>query len=135
MTHIQVSKLNVVVIESVLDGKVLELWRAPRIGPVQFERNRIALKALANSRRLTDFMFNYRDSQATDKRDKIYAFAGISSDCQFPGFLIDYLAPTWKVYLKILAYLLENTRRLDMITYYGIGQKCHGRPTWTPTFY
>ena len=135
MTHIQQSKVSLAVIETLLNGEVLELWRAPRIGPVQFERNRVALRTSANSRRLSDFMFNHRDSQVTDERDKIYAFAGISSDCQFPGFPIDYSAPTWKVYLKILAYLLENTGRLDMITYCGIGQKCHGRPTWTPTFY
>jgi hypothetical protein len=136
MTHIQAPRVDAAVIRSVFpDRKVLDLWRAPRIAPVQFERNRIAQKTSANSRRLTDFMLNHHDSHATDERDKIYAFAGISSDCQFSGLDIDYSVPTWTVYLKILAYLLENTGRLDMITYCGIGKQCLGRPTWTPTFY
>jgi hypothetical protein len=136
MTYIEAPPVEVGVVTSLShNANILDLWAAPRIRAVQLERNRIAQKASANSRYLTDLMLSYHDSHATDDRDKIYAFAGISSDCKFPGLPIDYSAPTWTVYLKILAYLLDNTGRLDMVTYCGIGRQYLGRPTWAPAFY
>jgi len=134
MAYIQTTQLHVMVTE-VLAGTYLDLWTVPRLRPLQFERDRLAQRESPSSRTLSDFMFNHQGSHATDERDKIYAFAGISSDCQLPSFPIDYSVPAWTVYMNVLVYLLENTGKLDMMAYCGIGKQYGGRPTWTPSFY
>jgi hypothetical protein len=103
--------------------------------PLQFESNRNALRSPTESQSLANLMCKHWKSRLTDERDMIYAFAGIASDCQHPALPIDYSIPTWAVYLQTLAFLLEKTGSLDMITYSGIGNQPIGRPTWAPSFY
>jgi hypothetical protein len=105
------------------------------LNPLQFESNRNALRNSSESQSLVNLMCKHWKSRLTDERDMIYAFAGIASDCQHPALPIDYSIPTWTVYLQTLAFLLEKTGSLDMITYSGIGNQPIGRPTWAPSFY
>ena len=103
--------------------------------PLHFESNRNALRSPTESQSLVNLMCKHWKSRLADERDMIYAFAGIASDCQHPALPIDYSIPTWAVYLQTLAFLLEKTGSLDMITYSGIGNQPFGRPTWAPSFY
>ncbi len=96
--------------------------------PLQFESNRNALRSPTESESLVNLMCKHWKSRSTDERDMIHAFAGIASDCQHPALPIDYSIPTWDVYLQTLAFLLEKTGSLDMITYSGIGDQPIGRP-------
>lgn len=106
-------------------------------GPLQLEKNRIAVQDTTTSRLLVSLMCNHWAAEATDERDRIYALAGIASDCKLPALPVDYSIQTWKVYLQTMKFLLHNTGRLDMIAYSGVGRDNYisGRPTWSPSFY
>jgi hypothetical protein len=91
------------------------------IGPLQLEENRIAVQDPTRSRGLFSFMCNNWTTKATDETGKVYALEGIASDFQSPTLPVDYPISTWKAYLQTIVFLLQNTGRLDMIAYSGIG--------------
>jgi hypothetical protein len=88
------------------------------------------LNKLAEARRgdtttsLLDLLVEGRKFEATDPRDKIYAFLGIHSDTHGKAPLpVDYSLPVSKVYQQAAIHILETSDNLDLLLNCGSFRK------------
>ena len=80
---------------------------------------------------------NHRVAQATEPRDKIYAFLGIYDELaedRAHGIVLNYLSPVREVYVDAAMKLIRYSKNLDIL---GIaGQRATGMddelPSWVP---
>jgi hypothetical protein len=96
------------------------------------------LNKLAEARRgdtttsLLDLLVEGRKFEATDPRDKIYAFLGIHADTHGTASLpVDYSLPASKVYQQAAIHILETSDNLDLLLNCGSFRK-QATPTWVP---
>ena len=85
---------------------------------------------------LVELLQAHRLALATDRRDKIYALAGLARDCQTPPLPINYSLSPWETCLQTLEFLLETTGCLDFLALSGAPEiYIFKPPSWTPDFY
>ncbi|KAK1830339.1 heterokaryon incompatibility protein-domain-containing protein [Podospora conica] len=84
----------------------------------------------------------HRDTEATDPRDKIYAFLGLASDAAqdgesgLDGLQVDYRAPVALVYTRTARYLcsLHGDLRILRLRESNSERRVPGLPSWVPDF-
>jgi hypothetical protein len=81
---------------------------------------------------LLQLLKTYRDREATDPRDKIYALLGIAGDLSIYRIIPDYSVPFEEVYKATTLQFILAYRSLDVLNL-GFGlSKSSGLPSWTP---
>lgn len=79
---------------------------------------------------LLDLVAAHSSKNATDPRDKIYAFVGLSSPGEI-DFPIDYSKPVREVYTDFVRYMVKLTADLEIITWQE-RDKRSDLPSWVP---
>lgn len=79
---------------------------------------------------LFEMLIKHASKQATDARDKIYAFIGISSERD--ALQIDYSSSVRQVYMNLVYSIAKSSKSLDVICALPRGTNKHGLPSWVP---
>lgn len=81
---------------------------------------------------LLQLLKTYRDREASDPRDKIYAMLGIAGDLSIYGIVPDYRIPFEEVYKATTLQLILAYRSLEALNLtFGLS-KTSQLPSWTP---
>jgi hypothetical protein len=109
------------------------------------EKGAVKLKEGANPLPLRDLLFLFRSTEASDPRDKIYAFLGISkefSDFSRPppigksGIVPSYQRSVEKVYVDAVKYMISSSADLKALSLVEDAsfRKNRALPSWVPDF-
>jgi hypothetical protein len=79
---------------------------------------------------LFNMLIKHASKQATDARDKIYAFIGISSERD--ALQIDYSFSVRQVYMNLVYSIVKSSKSLDVICALRRDTNKHGLPSWVP---
>lgn len=81
---------------------------------------------------LLQLLMTYRDREASDPRDKIYALLGIAGDLSIYRIVPDYSIPFEEVYKATTLQFILAYRSLEVLNLtFGLS-KTSGLPSWTP---
>ncbi|PSS25238.1 hypothetical protein M430DRAFT_133506 [Amorphotheca resinae ATCC 22711] len=81
---------------------------------------------------LLQLLKNYRDREATDPRDKVYALLGIAGDVSLYAIIPDYQIPFEEVYKATALQLILMYRSLEVLNLTLGLSKSSDLPSWTP---
>ena len=73
-----------------------------------------------------------RSHHCSDPRDKVYGMVGIARECQEHSFPIDYSLSVGEVYLRATRWMIEHSKKLDVITATYPQKPEHNLPSWAP---
>jgi hypothetical protein len=104
------------------------------VGPRILEDLRIQLQSdsSADSLSLLNILCAHWYSLATNNLDKIFALVGLSTAPQFGEYPIDYTKSEAEAHADLVTFLINSTRKLDVICYTGTLSIVKGFPTWMP---
>ncbi|KAJ9618398.1 hypothetical protein H2203_008994 [Taxawa tesnikishii (nom. ined.)] len=80
---------------------------------------------------LLDLLCRFRNVQATDPRDKIYALHSLAADRDFVP-RVDYSQTVDKVYTQFARYFVKTGKGLQVVVAASLGQEVLGLPSWVP---
>jgi hypothetical protein len=83
-----------------------------------------------DSRTLKLLMLDFGHCEATDPRDKIYAFISLSKDMH--SIIPDYSAPVDRVYTDLVKKYVERERNLGIVCTHHRGYTSAELPSWVP---
>lgn len=69
---------------------------------------------------------------ATDPRDKVFALFGLIDSAQKHGLIADYKMDTEEVYTRITLYIIQSSRKLDVLAYCSGERNILSLPSWVP---
>lgn len=81
---------------------------------------------------LLQLLKNYREREASDPRDKIYALLGIAGDLSIYRIVPDYRLPFEEVYKATALQLILTYRSLEILNLNPRSSQSSGLPSWTP---
>lgn len=81
--------------------------------------------------KLLDLVTTFRSLDATDPKDKIYAFRGLASDGELSP-LPDYSKTSEEVYLHYAMYFVKQGLGLELLADAGLGRSKRPLPSWVP---
>lgn len=81
---------------------------------------------------LLQLLKNYREREASDPRDKIYALLGIAGDLSIYRIVPDYRVPFEEVYKATALQLIHTHRSLEVLNLTLEPSGSSGLPSWTP---
>jgi hypothetical protein len=97
-------------------------------------RNAIRLlkfRRSAKSPPLIHLLRSFRDFQATDPRDKVFALIGIAGDTELQGIFPDYSKPCEDVYTDLARTLIQNGY-IELLSLCEFSKEVDGLPSWVP---
>jgi hypothetical protein len=80
--------------------------------------------------RLQAVMIDFGHCQATDPRDKVFAYLGIAKDGRM--MVPDYTASVQKVYIDVVKFYLKEDQNMDIICAHHRGYNTISLPSWVP---
>jgi len=93
-------------------------------------------RAASTSLNILAFLENHRVAQATEPRDKIYAFLGIHDELagdRAHGILPNYLSPVREVYIDAAMRIIQHANSLDVLGMAGHRDNAIDKlPSWVP---
>lgn len=69
---------------------------------------------------------------ATEPRDKVFALFGMIDSAQEHGLIADYKMDTEEVYTRITLYIIQSSRKLDVLAYCSGENNVLSLPSWVP---
>ncbi len=113
----------------------LKMLRKSVAGPagVQILKQLLSGRSSDSAPSLLELMVNYREHKASDARDKIYGFLGISQteDDFFRSIIVDYEVSICELYRKAASFSITQRGDLDILKHCR-GQIHKGLPSWVP---
>lgn len=85
----------------------------------------------AKSPPLIYLLRSFRDFQATDPRDKVFALFGIAGDTEVQGIFPNYCKPCEDVYTDLARTLIQNGY-IELLSLCEFPKKVDGLPSWVP---
>jgi hypothetical protein len=81
---------------------------------------------------LAQTVLKHRFKEASDPRDMVYSLVGLSTAQHDDRFVLDYSKPVCQVFIDVVEYILNTTKKLDIICAMPREQNSHNLPSWVP---
>jgi hypothetical protein len=104
----------------------------PLVNFLEIERTRFQKYTASNG--IESLVIGWRNSRATDPRDKIYGLLGLAADVEDGDIVPDYHKSAEQVYLDFAHFIITKRKHLDIISE-GCGQShsvFNSLPSWVP---
>jgi hypothetical protein len=104
----------------------------PLVNFLEIERTRFQKYSASNS--IESLVIRWRNSWATDPRDKIFALLGLAADVEDGDIVPDYHKTVDQVYCDFARFVITTRQKLDIISE-GFGQShsnYRSLPSWVP---